>query len=111
MNEHLFLSLTLDRVLASPNDAAETCNACFQYAVNSQRPSAMKAIQMIVKKLTSIRLQQDDISADPELEAYRCLFKVIEAGIEGELESAETIKKCLSAFNALADSDNDLVAG
>jgi len=63
---------------------------------------------MIAKRLTKLRLKIEDIRADPELEAHRCLFKVIEAGIESEDAEAETIKKCLSAFNALSENDNEL---
>ena len=65
---------------------------------------------MIVKRLTTLRLKSDKIQDDPDLEAYRCLFKVIEAGIDAEDASAETIKKCLSAFNALSGIKNELVA-
>ena len=50
MHEHLFVSLTLDKLLAEPAEATKTCLTCLKYAAKSQRTSALKAIQMIVKR-------------------------------------------------------------
>ena len=104
MHEHLFVALTLDKVLESSTGSAETSLACFRHAVNSQRASALKAIQVIVRRQTRLSMRHDELKQDAELQTYRCIFKVLEQGVSAEDASAETIKKCLMAFNELTGS-------
>jgi len=59
---------------------------------------------MIVRRQTRLSLKPAELEKDPESQAYRCLFKVLEAGVSAEDASADTIKKCLLSFNRLSES-------
>ena len=56
MHEHFFIALTLDRLLANPAEATQTCISCIEYASKADRKSAIKAIEMIVKRQIKLRL-------------------------------------------------------
>ena len=101
MHEHLFVALTLDRLLQNPAESAQTCLKCFRYAAKAQRSSAFKAIQVIAKRQTKLRLTTRDIQSDPQVQAFRCLHKVIEFGLTAPNSTALTIKNCLSALTQL----------
>ena len=50
MHEHFFVALTLDKLLSDPKESAQTVTQCFTYAAQTKRQSALKAVQMIVKR-------------------------------------------------------------
>jgi len=100
MHEHLYVALTLHQVLASPVQALQTCIACFSFAMKSQRPSAFKAIEMIVKRQTRLLVRPEDLNADHLKQAFSCLLKVIELGAE---DSTANIKQRLRAFALLKE--------
>ena len=67
MHEHLFVALTQSELLANPKEASQTCLKCFKYAAQTNRTSAFKAIQMIVKRQTKLRFTSAEILNNPEI--------------------------------------------
>ena len=61
MHEHFFVALTLERLLENPAKSAQVCIKCIQYAAKVDRPSALKAIQMIAKRQANLRLLSREI--------------------------------------------------
>ena len=73
MHEHFFVALTLEKLLRDPAEAAHTCLTCLTYAATVDRHSASKAIQMIAKRQTKLRLTATQIKEEPSKQAFLCL--------------------------------------
>ena len=56
MHENFFVALTAEKLLQSPLEASQDCLKCMKYAAEANRPSAFKAISMIAKRQTKLRL-------------------------------------------------------